>query len=227
MPDIHLTAWSLVLRITIKRHEVNETERYAQLVWYICMTDILVALCGCGSGGFVKAMLQYGLFPIDTRLVVSAASGMVRNEESEYMSLVMNFDGEIAVMAARLGLMARQLRRDAEQQTHVDETSFVSMQMGPGHRQQQISVIQQDLRWKWHQKPPELMLGIRHNTLPAKVQGYYDHVSRPIFYCFAAYYIRASFRQLAWVEGLCNLYHSSSRPDYVMLQRRALGHMGS
>ena len=102
------------------------------------------------------------------------------------MSVVVNFNGEIAVMAARLALMARQLRQEIEQQTYADETPFVGMQMGSSHRQQQISAIQQNLRWKWNQMPPELVMGVRDKTLPAKVQGYYDNVSEPIGCYFAA-----------------------------------------
>lgn len=185
MPDVCLTAWSLVLQITIKRHEVNETELYPQLVRHICMIDILVALCGCGTGGFVKAMLQYGLFPIDTRFITPATSGTASNDENEYMSPVVTFNGEIAVMAAKLGLVAQNLRREADQQTYADEPPLARTQMESSHRRQQILAIQQNLRWKWNQMPPGIMMGVKNGTLPAKVQGYYDHVSGLIRCCSA------------------------------------------
>ena len=185
------------------------------------MIDISVALCGCGTGGFVKAMMQYGLFPFDTHRVVpeaTVASGMVRNGENEYMSMVMDFNGEIAVMAARLGLMARHLRREAERETYTDEASFVRVQMGSSHRQQQISAIQQNLRWKWNQVPPELMMGVRDKTLPSKLQGYYDHVSGPTRCCFAARYLRVfSARGLDRRAGaICAI--ANLHVDFVMLQ---------
>ena len=178
-----LTAWSLVLRIVIKRREVNGTEPYVKVMWYICMIDVLVVLCGCGTGEFVEAMLQRGLFPIDTRLVGSAASVMVHDGETEYTSLVVGFNGEMTVIAANLGLTARRLRQEIEQQPYVDATSFARMQMGSSHRQQQVSGIQQNLRWKWNQMPLALTVGAREKSLPVKVRRLYDHVSVPIHHC--------------------------------------------
>lgn len=186
MPECCLTPRSLVLQITIKRHEVNETELYPQLVRHICMIDIVVALCGCGTGGFVKAMLQHGLFPIDTRFIISATSSTAPNDENEYVSLVVTFNGEIAVMAAKLGLVAQNLRREADQQTYADEPSLARTQRRRSRRRQQILAIQQNLRWKWNQMPPGIIMGVRNGTLPAKVQGYYDHVSGWIRCCSAA-----------------------------------------
>lgn len=150
------------------------------------MIDIVVALCGCGTGGFVKAMLQHGLFPIDTRFIVSATSSTASNDENEYMSLVVTFNGEIAVMAAKLGLVAQNLRREADQQTYADELSFARTQVRRSGRRQQILAIQQNLRWKWNQMPPGIMMGVRNGTLPARIQGYYDHVSGRIRCCSAA-----------------------------------------
>ncbi|KAL9584750.1 MAG: hypothetical protein Q9203_004546, partial [Teloschistes exilis] len=165
-----------LLRIFVLRSEMHETEPYSFLLWWICNIDTHALICGTSDGELVEAMLQYNMFPVADNIIQLNGTGECYNpvtEEAHAMPVILNFNRKIEVLTCRLGLLRRNLQREA------DNLSRRGLKMSRSdmlERQRRVSDIQHALRRTWNeQMPPHIMAGLRGNTLPTRARGIFDN----------------------------------------------------
>lgn len=167
-----------LLRIFVLRSEMYETEAYSFLLWWICNIDTHALICGTSDGELVDAMLQYNMFPTADNIVQLNGTGECYDplaEEARAMPALLDFNRKIEILTCRIGLLRRNLQREAE--------SFArkGLKMSKSdllERQRRISDIQRALRRTWtDQMPPYLAMGLQNNNLPTRARGIFDNVS--------------------------------------------------
>ncbi|KAL8635945.1 MAG: hypothetical protein Q9228_006609 [Teloschistes exilis] len=170
-----------LLRIFVLRSEMHETEPYSFLLWWICNIDTHALICGTSDGELVEAMLQYNMFPVADNIIQLNGTGECYNpvtEEAHAMPVILNFNRKIEILTCRLGLLRRNLQREA------DNLSRRGLKMSRSdmlERQRRVSDIQHALRRTWNeQMPPHIMAGLRGNTLPTRARGIFDNVSEQL-----------------------------------------------
>ncbi|KAL8958428.1 MAG: hypothetical protein Q9183_005838, partial [Haloplaca sp. 2 TL-2023] len=165
-----------LLRIFVLRSEMYETEPYSFLLWWICNIDTHALICGTSDGELVEAMLQYNMFPTADNIVQLNGSGACYDpltEEGHAMPVVLDFNRKIEILTCRLGLLRRNLHREASnyarQGLQISEADRLE-------RQRRVSDIQQALRRTWNEQMPlYISVGLRNNTLPTRARGIFDN----------------------------------------------------
>ena len=166
-----------LLRIFVRRSELYETERYAFLLWWVCNIDTHALICGTSDGELVEAMLQHNMFPTADNIIQLNGTGECYDpltEEAHAMPAVLDFNRRIEVLTCRLGLLRRDLQREAEsfarQGLRMTKTDLLE-------RQRRVADVQKALRHTWtDQMPPYIAMGIRNNNLPTRARGIFDNV---------------------------------------------------
>lgn len=165
-------------RIFVLRREMYETEPCSFLLWWICNIDTHALICGTSDGELVEAMLQYNMFPVADNIAQLNGTGDCYNpmtEEAHAMPVILDFNRKIEILTCRLGLLRRNLQREAES---LSRQGLKISKSDVLERQRRISDIQQALRRTWNeQMPPYIMAGLRSNTLPTRARGIIDNVS--------------------------------------------------
>ncbi|KAL8737648.1 MAG: hypothetical protein Q9181_001462, partial [Wetmoreana brouardii] len=163
-------------RIFVLRREMYETEPYSFLLWWVCNIDTHALICGTSDGELVDAMLQYNMFPTADNIFQLNGSGECYDpliEEAHAMPLVLDFNRKIEVLTCRLGLLRRNLQREAE---NFARQSRKMSKVDLLERQRRVTDIQQALRRTWNeQMPPYIAVGLRNNTLPTRARGILDN----------------------------------------------------
>ncbi|KAI4129969.1 MAG: hypothetical protein LQ338_001975 [Usnochroma carphineum] len=165
-----------LLRIFVLRSEMYETEPYSFLLWWVCNIDTHALICGTSNGELVEAMLQYNMFPTADNIVQLNGTAECYDpltEEAHAMPVVLEFNRRIEILTCRLGLLRRNLQREAEsyarQGLKMSESDLLE-------RQRRVTDIQQALRRTWNdQMPPYIAMGIRNNNLPIRARGIFDN----------------------------------------------------
>ena len=168
-----------LLRIFVLRSEMYETEPYSFILWWVCNMDTHALICGTSSGELVETILQYNMWPTADNVVRLHGSGDCYDpstEEARAMPAVLDFNRKIEILACRLGLLRRNLQREAE------SSGRQGPKMSPSElseRQRKVTDIQQALRRTWtEQMPPYIALGLRNKTLSTRARGIFDNVSQ-------------------------------------------------
>ncbi|KAL8798628.1 MAG: hypothetical protein Q9200_007732, partial [Gallowayella weberi] len=150
-----------LLRIFVLRSEMYEKEPYSFL------------LC---NGELVEAMLQYNMWPTADNVVQLHGSSECYDpltEEAQAMPVVLDFNRKIEILTCRLGLLRRNLHREAE------DFARQGLEMSKSdllERQRRVMDIQQALRRTWtEQMPPYIAVGLRSKTLPTRARGIFDN----------------------------------------------------
>ncbi|KAL2828658.1 hypothetical protein BDW59DRAFT_170798 [Aspergillus cavernicola] len=105
---------SRLLQLSLLRHSVTGRERYPVCTWLICHVDLYALLSGAGTGEYVKTAIESHLLPeIESLLcqVGPEGSSVLYTEEYGTLFLIMRLYRQGFLLAARLGLLAAQLRR--------------------------------------------------------------------------------------------------------------------
>ncbi|KAI4187282.1 MAG: hypothetical protein L6R41_002918 [Letrouitia leprolyta] len=165
-----------LLRIFVLRSEMYETEPYSFLLWWVCNIDTHALICGTSDGELVDAMLQYNLFPTADNIVQLNGTGECYDpltEEATAMPAVLNFNRKIEILTCRLGLLRRNLHREAEsfarQGIKMSKSDLLE-------RQRRVTDIQDALRRTWaDQMPPSMVAAIRNDSLPTRARGIFDN----------------------------------------------------
>ncbi|KAL8904698.1 MAG: hypothetical protein Q9207_003091 [Kuettlingeria erythrocarpa] len=165
-----------LLRIFVLRSEMYETEAYSFLLWWICNIDTHALICGTSDGELVDAMLQYNMFPTADNIVQLNGTGECYDplvEEAHAMPTLLEFNRKIEILTCRIGLLRRNLQREAEsfarKGLNMSESDLLE-------RQRRISDIQQALRRTWtDQMPPYLTMALQNNNLPTRARGIFDN----------------------------------------------------
>ena len=186
-----------ILRITLLRHEMYSHEPYPFIVWWVASIDTHVVLSGMGNGEFVETMLRNNMLDsgIDpqnsgpTYDYRSPSRGLASPNVHEALPSALAFHRRISILAAELGLLARDIR--AEEKQHPNDRSRAAMQS----RHERISVLQDTLRRTWNvQMPVSVASGYCNQILPVGARGIFEHVSTlPSSSNFATIFLRAIF----------------------------------
>lgn len=181
-----LSLWSQhidqLLRITLLRREMYGHEPYSFIVWWVASIDTHVVLSGLGNGKFIETMLRNNMLPsgmdpqnpYHTYDYTSPSRGLASPNGHEALPSALAFHRRISILAAELGLLARDIR--AEEKQNPNDRSHAVMQS----RQERIGVLQDTMRRTWHvQMPVSVASGYRNQSLPVGARGIFEHVSEP------------------------------------------------
>ena len=169
-----------LLRITLLRREIYGHEPYSFIVWWLASIDTHVVLSGAGNGVFVEAMLRHNILPsgMDPQNIYhtyhynSPSCGLASPKRCEALPSALAFHRRITILAAELGLLARDLRAEEKQNPNDRSTATVKS------RQERISVLQDTLRRAWNaQIPVSVASGYCNEDLPIQARGIFEHVS--------------------------------------------------
>lgn len=183
-----LSLWSQhidqLLRITLLRREMYGHEPYSFIVWWVANIDTHVVLSGMGNGDFIETMLRRNMLPsgmdpqnpYHTYDYTSLSCGLASPNGHEALPSALAFHRRISVLAAELGLLARDIR--AEERQNPNDRSHAVMQS----RQERIGVLQDTLRRTWNvQMPVSVASGCCNQILPVGARGIFEHVSDAFF----------------------------------------------
>ncbi|KAL8779368.1 MAG: hypothetical protein Q9213_006973 [Squamulea squamosa] len=165
-----------LLRIFVLRSEMYETEPYSFLLWWVCNLDTHALICGTSNGEFVEAMLQYNMWPRADNVVRLHGSDDCYDpstEEARAMPAVLDFNRKLEILMCRLGLLRRNLHREAE---NITRQGLKMSKSDLLERQRRVTDIQQALRRTWtEQIPPYVAVGLRNKTLSTRARGIFDN----------------------------------------------------
>ncbi|KAJ5257286.1 hypothetical protein N7478_013390 [Penicillium angulare] len=148
---------SRLLHISFLRRSHFGGEPHPFIIWWICHIDLYALLSGAGDGEFVKAMLDHQMLPGPECLLypcVAEGFSVIYPEEHESLPVIMRLYADTFRLAAQLGFLASQLRRD---KPTLPLSEF-------DHRSREINDLRQafgrlweapDVAW-WHQQQNSL-----------------------------------------------------------------------
>lgn len=133
-----------------------------------------------GNGEFVEAMLRHNILPSGIEPQTSfrtydnspPSRCLTSTNDHEALPSALAFHRRMVILAAELGLLARDIR--AEEKQNPDNRSHVVMQS----RHQRIGAWQDTFRRAWDvQVPASMANGYSNQILPVGARGIYEHVS--------------------------------------------------
>ena len=174
-------------------------EVHSHILWWIFAIDTHSVLSGSGSGDFAKSMLGSDRFlPPTTYFAISSTEYSDRESlDSRNAPSVLEFHRAILVMAARLGLLARDIRQSISQayDRHGPEMNVHIMQ-----REQRVMHFRDKLRRIWDMHFPTFAaMDYSNDSVPIKARGIFEHVSL----------FTRSICMLTSFEGICSCRHAS------------------
>ena len=155
-------------------------EPYSFIVWWVASIDTHVVLSGMGNGEFIETMLRNNLLPsgmdpqnpYHTYDFSFPSYGLASPSGHEALPSALAFHRRISILAAELGLLARDIR--AEETQNPGDRSHAVMQS----RHERIEVLQDTLRRTWNvQMPVSVANGYCNQVLPVGARGIFEHVS--------------------------------------------------
>ena len=152
-------------------------EPFPAILWWVFIIDTHALLCGIGRGTLISNLIRSGHVPTSADMI--RAPGLVEPssrvpEEASLMPSTLDLHRAVTLLAARLGLLASNLRSAASMRS---SGQIRAAQAGHPQWQQQVHEIQESLRQTWRtQVPLVLSTGYRDGTVPARIRGIYEHV---------------------------------------------------
>ena len=210
-----------LLRITLLRREIYGYEPYSFIVWWLASIDTHVVLSGAGNGVFVETMLRHNILPsgidpqnpYDTYDYNTPSCGLASPKHYEALPSALAFHRRITILAAELGLLARDIR--TEEKHNPNDGSYATVKS----RQERIGVLQDTLRRAWDvQVPVSVANGYCNEDLPIEARGIFEHVS-VIF--------STSFRKFAISSDILGTRVGNSCPLFLLCTSRISGHRKS
>ena len=188
-----LSLWSQhigqLLRITLLRHEMYGHEPYSFIVWWVANIDTHAVLSGMGNGEFIETMLRNNVLPsgmdpqnpYHTYDLNCPSGGLASPNGHAALPSALAFHRRISILAAELGLLARDIRAEEKHNPH--DRSRAIMQS----RQERIGALQDTLRRTWNvQMPVSMASGYSNQILPVGARGIFEHVSGPFSLAFGS-----------------------------------------
>lgn len=178
-----LSLWSQHIdqlqRIILLRRDIYDHEPYTFIIWWVASIDTHVVLSGMGNGDFIETMLQQNMLPsgIDPQNPYhtfhdSPSDGSLAPIENGALPSALAFHRRISILAAELGLLARDLRAEEKRSAHNRNQTVAR------RRQERIGVLQDTLRRAWNvQMPVSVASGYCNQVLPVGARGIFEHVS--------------------------------------------------
>lgn len=164
----------------MSRHDLYGTERYSFVIWWTCVIDTHALLTGGGNGNYVETLLKKNMLPVlNNPLRPSGALGRdssLLNDIENHPS-VLEFHRMITIQAARLGLLARNLRQEAAQRKNRVVTTEEARR-----RVQEVDCFRDRLMHLWNTTLTTFRaLGHTNDCIPVRDRGIFEHVSRKLF----------------------------------------------
>lgn len=148
----HQDIWSChmdaLLRIALLRRSIYGIETAPCVLRRICSIDTEALLSGVGCGKFVAHMVERDLIPAPGCHLVSLASDIRSRESSQErdtLSTMLHLDRETTMLAARLGLLAYEFRKDLAFHSLDVHQKAIAVKM----RQSRVLDLQESLRYLW------------------------------------------------------------------------------
>lgn len=162
------------------RHELYGTERYSFVIWWTCVIDTHALLTGGGDGNYIETLLKNNMLPVLNNPIRQSGSlrpGSPLLKDSAKSPSVLEFHRIITVRAARLGILARDLRQETAQIKHRTITTEEALR-----RTQRVNLFRDRLMnvWNTHLKDFKA-LGYTNDCIPVKDRSIFEHVSRILF----------------------------------------------
>ncbi|KAJ5611540.1 transcriptional regulator family: Fungal Specific TF [Penicillium herquei] len=108
---------SRLLHISFLRRTHFGCEPHPFIIWWICHIDLYALLSGAGTGEFIRAVLDHQMLPgSECLLYPSVAEGfsVIYADEHDSLPVMMRLYADTFKLAAQLGFLASQLRRDKQ-----------------------------------------------------------------------------------------------------------------
>lgn len=178
-----LSLWSQhidqLLRIVLLRRDINGYEPFPQILCWVATIDTHVVLSGMGDGKFIQTMLRRNMLPSgmdphhpNHTFHSGPSGGLASSHEQEALPSALAFHRRIIILAAELGLLARDFRAEERRNPH-DRSQDTILR-----RQEKIGVLQDTLRKMWNvQMPVSIASGYCNRVLPIGARGIFEHVS--------------------------------------------------
>ena len=176
-----------LLRITLLRREIYGHEPYPFIVWWLASIDTHVVLSGAGNGKFVETMLRHNILSSDMDPqnlyhiydYNSPSCGLASPKRCKALPSALAFHRRINILAAELGLLARDIR--AEEKQNPNDRSDATVKIW----QERIDVLQDTIRRAWNvQIPVSVASGYCNEDVPIEDRGIFEHVSVNFFTSF-------------------------------------------
>lgn len=174
---------SQLLRIVILRHELYGRENYSFVIWWTVSIDTHSILTGSGRGDFVKTMLASGMLS-DPSILGQASSFDFDNTSIASVAhpgpSVLVFHRSILILAARLGLLAREIRdsvaRSYGRQSQASRAEVIQ-------RQHRVEQLRDNLQETWGLQAPTFdAMGYCNEKVPIHSRGIFEHVSHSVYW---------------------------------------------
>lgn len=133
-----------------------------------------------GNGKYVETMLRKNMLPsgVDpqdpyhTSDSASPSHGLTSPSGYETLPSALAFHRRISILAAELGLLARDIRAEEKQKPHDRSRAIIQS------RHERIGVLQDKLRRAWNvHMPVSVANGYCNLILPVGARGIFEHVS--------------------------------------------------
>ncbi|KAJ5083818.1 transcriptional regulator family: Fungal Specific TF [Penicillium angulare] len=153
---------SRLLHIAFLRRSHFGCEPHPFIIWWICHIDLYALLSGAGDGEFVRAMLDHQMLPGSECLLypcVAEGFSVIYPEEHESLPVMMRLYADTFRLAAQLGFLASQLRRN---KPTLPPSEF-------DHRSREINDLRQAFGRLW-EAPDVAWWQQQQNSLPRRSQ---------------------------------------------------------
>ena len=160
------------------RRQMFGGERYAFIIWVVVNLELQAIFCGISSGDFINTMLETDMMPPPSyHLYPSGLDGssVIYADEANSLPVILQLNYEVSVLAARLGQVARELRKESLDQAYPDNSGLRS---DTKMRQRRLFELQEAFRQLW-QAPTIILISQAANarSLPARSLEMYQQVS--------------------------------------------------
>ena len=146
--------------------------------WWVFAIDTHSVLSGSGQGDFAELMLRNGTLSAPVQYgqaVYCGGSPFSKSFVNDPGRSILEFHRIILTLAARLGLLARDLRAEYAQNYHHQGQS---RHLGLVRRQQQVMQLQDTLRKTWKAHLPNFVaMGYSNESVSVQSRGIFEHVS--------------------------------------------------
>ena len=162
-------------RIIKQRREILNVEPFPNVVWWICLIDTNVLLGGSGKGEIMLEQIRDSSVPTarDLRTMSPfSLNDFTPSEDWEILAPTFDFLREVAIQAAKIGALGREIRENFKSQSDSPSRVLVATS------QQRVSQARDLLRQRWNsQVPAPLAAALGQQRLVGKARDAYEHVS--------------------------------------------------
>ena len=157
---------------------MHDLGSYSFVVWWVFSIDTHSVLTGSGRGEFVETMLAGDLLPspeIPTAGFSPRFSNSNSAQKTHSTPSILDFHRVILILAARLGLLAQDLRQTSAQSRKRKAQSSHAERL---RRRQRVEQLRDTLRRTWdHHANRYAAMGYGNEQVPVNARGVFEHVS--------------------------------------------------